>query len=812
MSKKKKKIIFAGGGTAGHVYPLLEVYKQLKESGGFSFEFFGTGLQFERKAAKKNKLAYQKIFSGKIRRHLSPLSFFENIFDLFGFATGIAQAFFLFLGERPALIFSKGGYGSVPTVVAGAILNIPIIIHESDVLPGLANRVALRYAKRIATAFPIETYPINIRRKGFFAGLPLRREFYSGRERRNDYILVFGGSQGASSLNHLVFDGLAELLKISRVVHLTGPLDYSKGLQFKESLEPRLRSKYEVYEFREDMDRIISGAKVVVCRSGANSIFEVAAFAKKLLLVPIPENVTKHQLVNALYLKSRNMAEVFIQNDDSRGFIKSVKVALEKDNSGIAKLNTPWSSRVIAESILSEVEHNEFWDGIRRVFLIGIGGVSMKGIASILKSMHKRVTGSDVKLGGHSARNITRDIDLVVYSSAASAKSAAEVEHERAKEYKIPVIKRSELINKLIKNKSGISVSGMHGKTTTSAIISRVLSGAGFAPGYLIGAPPSKEVPISRYTNNEYFVSEACEYDGSFLDFPTNIAVITNIEEEHLDYFKGGIKDILKEFEKFVTGIRDGGLLVVNGDDSNTNKVVDAASKSLVARGITIKTFGFGKNVDYRIGAYGEKDGSIAFKLFCGHKEPLEIMPMVAGRHFAYDCAAAYAVCDHLGIDQLSFKVLVESFVGAKGRFELIGSRDKIPVYYDYAHHPTEIESVFDSLDILYPKKRKFFVFQPHQQDRFNNFFDRFYEAIVKSDMDVVVILPVYSVPGRDKRAQFTSRDLVDKLSRKGKRAFAVDDYNETSLFLKKNCRTGDVVVVSGATEVWRVAEEYIKK
>lgn len=812
MVRKTKKIVFAGGGTAGHVYPLIEVYEELKDESHLSFTFFGTGSEFERDIAKKHRLSYQKVSSGKIRRNVGLASWFNNLRDLFLLIIGSVQAFFLFWGDRPSLIFSKGGYGSLPTVLAGAFWRVPIIIHESDVIPGLANKIALRYARRIATAFPPNVYPLQVKKKGFFAGLPLRKEFYKNSvDKGGKYILIFGGSQGASSLNDLVFKNLEKILKIAPIIHLTGRPDYVKAIETKKSLPKNFSDKYGVYEFRDDMAELIRNSSMVICRAGANSIFEVAAFGKKLLLIPIPVSVTRHQLVNALYLRSEKMAEVFLHGQGDGGFVNKIKKTLEMEGDRIEKLNTPWSSRVISEAILSEIKCDDFWRGVKKVFLIGIGGVSMRGIASVLKKMGKTVFGSDIKSGGHDKRNVKKNMDLVVYSSAASFNSPARVEHERAHEYKIPVEKRSEMIGTLLKNKSGISISGMHGKTTTSALVSRAMTVAGFDPSYLIGAQPSQLVPIANYTKNEYFVVEACEYDGSFLDFPTTVALITNIEEEHLDYFKGGLNEIIKTFSKFISNIREGGLLVFNADDLNTRKAVEASKRDLRSRKILVRSFGFSKDADFRIGSYCVKDEKISFSI-SSNGGKVELNPRIAGKHFAYDCAGAFAICDFLGIDETTSKIAFDGFVGAKGRFELMGNKNGVPIYYDYAHHPTELKSVFASLDDLFPDRRKFFIFEPHQQDRFNRFFKDFYEVLFKSDMDIIGILPVYKVTGRDANPEFTSRDLVDKLSRTGKKAFLFDSYDDATLFLRKNCKSRDVVVVTGATNIWKVAEELIKK
>lgn len=812
MNNKAAKIVFSGGGTAGHIFPLLEIHKTLKANRGLTFEYFGTGAQLERDLAKQNRMPYQKILCGKFRRYPGVISCLQNIIDLFAVLFGTIQALVLFLADRPSVIFSKGGYGSLPTVLAAGICRIPIIIHESDIIPGLANRIALRSAKRVATAFPVSIYPIDVRKKAFYAGLPLSEEFYSRAGLTNkNYILFFGGSQGASSLNELVFQSLEKILQIAPVIHLTGPNDFEKASQIKSALPEKAVDRYHFFEFSKDMRNLIGEAKLVVCRAGANSIFESAALGANLLLVPIPQRVTAHQVANASYLESNNMAKVFTHEQNPKDFIEAVKSSYHNDSKNILQLSAPWSSEVISQAILSEIESQNFQKTVQKIFLIGIGGVSMRGIAAILQKMGKKIYGSDIKTGGHSAENIKKDFDLVVYSSAASVTSSAREEHERAAKYNIETIKRSVMIRRLLNNKSSICVSGMHGKTTSSALISRALEAAGLSPSYLIGAMPTKLVPTANYSPYEYFVVEACEYDGSFLDFPTTIGLITNIEEEHLDYFKGGLEEIVATFAKFVKKIRPGGLLVYNLDDQNVRKVIALCSKEIEGRHICLLSFGFDEKADVRVSSYKVKNERISFCL-SGRLGKAEIDTAIAGRHFAYNCAGGYAICRYLGVSDMAFARAISNFHGAKGRFEYLGQRNNIPVYYDYGHHPTELKSLFAATNDLFGKKRKFFIFEPHQQDRFNRFYKQFYQEISKSNMDVIGLLPVYRVAGRDAKAEFTSRDLVDKLSENKKKAFLFKDYAEAVMFLKKNCKSGDFVITVGATDVWKVAEEFIKK
>ncbi|OQA53122.1 MAG: UDP-N-acetylmuramate--L-alanine ligase [candidate division WS2 bacterium ADurb.Bin280] len=810
MKNKKIKIILAGGGTAGHIYPVLEVAKILKKDKKIEMVFFGSGKSFEKSVVAKARIPYQKIFSGKLRRNGGFFVKVRNIFDFFMVAVGLIQAIIYLSLDRPSIIFSKGGFASLPTVLAGAFLKIPIIIHESDIVMGLANKIASKFATSIALAFDINNYPPNIRRKAFYAGLPLSKQFFEKNSNTGRGVLIFGGSQGASSLNKLVFESIKELLEIGPVVHLTGENDFDQAIKIRSQLSSK-SNLYEVYKFSHQMSDLISKSKLVVCRAGAGSIFEVLAMKKNLLLVPISKDVASHQQYNANFFEKRALAEVFDQSEGAEKFIKAVNKAYERENSKM-KLNFafPASSELLSQEILAQVSYQNFKKRYKKIFLIGIGGVSMSAIAAILRKMRKRVTGSDLKSGGHKKTNINKSIDLVVYSSAADKKSKAAVEHERAHRLKIPVIKRSQMIARLTQSRSVIAISGMHGKTTTSALISGAMNYSGYDPGIMIGAPNGKKVNTASLGKDRFFVLEACEYDGSFLDFHPTVAVITNIEEEHLDYFRGGIKQIKHEFELFIKNIKPGGLLVYCCDDVNTENIVSDCGEFLNQNNIRVMAYGFSPKSNIVIRDYAPSQGGASFK-FVYENEEFEISSRVAGKHFAKNCAASFAVSLFLGLQRDRFSAFINDFSGVKGRFEFYGKFKGASFYYDYGHHPTELKSIFEASRDISSAGKKFFIFEPHQQDRFNNFYEDFFEEIAKSRFDVIGILPVYAVAGRDARAKFTSRDLVDRLEKRGKLAFYLEGYKEAVDLLKSNVRSGDFVLICGATNVHVVASALTK-
>lgn len=812
----KHLVIITGGGTGGHVFPLLSVVRELKNiKDGLEFEYFGSGAELEKKAAKKENIKYQHIFCGKFRRYFTFGSVINNIFDFFLNLVGMIQAIYLISLKKPTAVFSKGGYASLPTVLAAALVHVPIILHESDIMPGLANRIAAHFARRLAVAFPLAAYPKEIRFRAFYSGLPLRDEFkkcFDKLPTSDNYILVVGGSSGAKDLNELVFSQIEKMLNLKPVVHVTGPADFNRANKLKEGLPVSLKEKYTVLDFSEKMYELISSSSMVISRAGATSIFEIGACRKKALLVPIRRDVTAHQYANARYLKELGLAEIYEHSQPVNLFTEKVeKILHDKESRNLGEIYFPDSSNVLARSICDEIDRHEF-KKVKNIFLIGISGVSMKGIASVLKSMGKRVKGSDLKIGGHRKENISEDVDLVVYSAAADDNSPAKAEHSEARRLGIELIKRSQMIALLMKGHTGISISGMHGKTTISTLVARIFDETVNGPSYLIGADSTNYNKTAQLGRGEHFIAEACEYDDAFLNLPTDVGLISNIEEEHLDFFKGGLPEIKKHFSSFIRGIHPGGCLIFCADDLNSYDVVRENFDLLRSRKIEILSYGFKPSADFSIDRYSAKEERVTFDIVRNEKRTT-VETSVFGKHFALNSAGAFAVASHFGISDISVRDVIGEYVGASRRFSLVGKRNGVVVHDDYAHHPTEIAATLSALNDMKVAGKRIVIFQPHQQKRLNVFFSKFVAALSKSREDVLFILPVFKVPGRDEdeKEVHTSQELVDEVLKKSsKKVRFIRNYDDALSELVNEVEKGDIILTMGATEVYKIGEKFL--
>lgn len=301
---QKPRIALTGGGTAGHVMPNLALLPELKAR---NFEVHYIGSQgIEQELAAKAGIPFHRIASGKLRRYLS----IKNFFDIFKVVLGFLQSFFILLKLRPQVIFSKGGFVAVPVTVAGWALGIPVVSHESDYTPGLANRIIARFAKKLLYSFP-ETAKHISASKGVLVSTPIRSELFSGQKQvgldlcgfQGDVpvILVMGGSQGAQRLNDALLAILPELVKKFCVVHLTG----------KGKMIPFTHARYRAFEFLgAELKDVFAATNLVVCRSGANSIFEMLALRIPMILIPLEVGSRGDQVLNANSFESRGWAVV----------------------------------------------------------------------------------------------------------------------------------------------------------------------------------------------------------------------------------------------------------------------------------------------------------------------------------------------------------------------------------------------------------------------------------------------------------------------------------------------------------------------
>ncbi len=443
---------------------------------------------------------------------------------------------------------------------------------------------------------------------------------------------------------------------------------------------------------------------------------------------------------------------------------------------------------------------NSFLKNVRNIHFVGIGGIGVSAIARMMIFEGKRVSGSDVsdslitrelkKLGakiymGHGTDNLAKDIDLVVYTTAV-AKDNPEL--EKAKKLKIPALTYSQTLGAVSKGKYTVAVSGTHGKTTTTAMIAKILIDAKLAPTIIVGSLLKKENSNfiaakggprhGRAAKGDLFVCEACEYNRAFLDLSPKILVITNIEEDHLDYYKD-LRDIQNAFAELAGKLGKDGFLVCNPNDKNLKPIVKKLAR--LGRDAT-------KIIDYskiRLSADALK---------------------VPGEHNIKNGKAALGVAKILKIKNEAAIKSLSSFPGVWRRFEYKGkTKNGVAVYDDYAHHPTEIKATLKAACGRFGDKKIFCVFQPHLFSRTRLLMDDFAESF--GDADEVIVANIYAARERDD-GSVNGRDLAERI--KNVSARHIGSFKEIKKFLKKNARRGDVIITMGAGDIFKVGESML--
>lgn len=367
------KILFAGGGTAGHILPIIAVAREIRRiypKEDLKFYYIGPKDDFGSILLSQEGIKIKTVLSGKIRRYLGVNSFFQNIFDVFlKIPVGILQAFFYIFFLAPDLLFSKGGYGSLPAVVSGWILRVPIFLHESDVVPGLSNRFLSKFASEIFVSFPVKKTEHLPFKKMVLVGNPIRREILEGKPGeakllfkltgRKPVILILGGSQGAQRINDTLLEVLQLLLNDFEIMHQCGEKNFRQvQSEAKVMITEDLEKYYHPFPFlkEEELKKAYAVSELIVSRAGASSIFEIAALGKPSILIPLPEAAQNHQLKNA-YAYAENGACLVIEevNLTPRFFLEKLKFLmfrageLEKMEKAALEFSRPQAAKIIAE-------------------------------------------------------------------------------------------------------------------------------------------------------------------------------------------------------------------------------------------------------------------------------------------------------------------------------------------------------------------------------------------------------------------------------------------------------------------------------
>ena len=453
----------------------------------------------------------------------------------------------------------------------------------------------------------------------------------------------------------------------------------------------------------------------------------------------------------------------------------------------------------------------------RHVHFIGIGGIGVSGLARLLLARGLTVSGSDLRDGptadslrragaavvaGHAPENIPPATDLVVASAAIPPEN---VELRAAQERGLRVLKYAQALGELMDDYAGIAIAGTHGKTTTTSLVAYLLSRVGFSPSFVVGAEVPQLGGSSGLGHGPYLVVEACEYDRSFLNYHPNFAVITNIEEDHLDYYRD-LEDIIGAFAQFASQVQPEGRLLVNGRDARALR----AAKSARA---PVETFAVGAPADWSARDLVEQGGFFSFTASHGAEGLGRFQLAIPGAHYVDDALAAVALAVMAGADVEGCRRAVADFRGARRRFERVGELAGVQVVDDYAHHPTEIRVTLRAARQSFPRARIWCVFQPHQYSRTRTLLGEFARSF--DDADRVLLPDIYLARDSDEdRHAVSSADLAAAIREHGRAAQEVRylaTFSEIEEVCRRELSPGDVLITMGAGDVWKLGHRFLQ-
>jgi len=446
------------------------------------------------------------------------------------------------------------------------------------------------------------------------------------------------------------------------------------------------------------------------------------------------------------------------------------------------------------------------------IHFVGIGGIGMSGIAELLLNLGYKVSGSDLQtseiterlkglggiiFAGHGADQIN-GADVVVTSSAVGRDNPEVLAAERIS---IPVIPRAEMLAELMRLKYSVAIAGAHGKTTTTSMVASILAQGGLDPTVVIGGKLKGIGSNAVLGKGDFIVAEADESDGSFLKFSPAIAVVTNIDREHLDYYQD-LETIKAVFLDFIDRIPFYGLAILCLDNESIQDLIPKIKKRYT-------TYGMSSQADFQIRDVAYEKRRSCFSVYRqGHKLGRFTLNL-PGIHNVYNATASIAAGLELDVSVDAIKSALQTLEGVQRRLEIKGEVNGITVVDDYGHHPTEIKTTLQAIEECWPDNRKIIVFQPHRYTRTQALFDDFTRSFYQSD--VLLVLPIYAA-GEQNIEGVTGRKLCEGIKAHGHKEVLYSEGQEDAIaYLRENLKPGDVLLTLGAGDVWQVGTEILK-
>jgi len=790
----KGTVLLVAGGTGGHLFPADALGLELKQRG------FDVHLLTDERARRfVNAFAddHIHIISSATFTGRNPLRLMRSLFQL---VQGVFQSRRLMRRLRPCLVAGFGGYPTVPPLYVATAMGIPAFIHEQNAVMGRANRFLAARVNAVAGAFPEAGDRFS--GKIIITGNPVRASvieaacvpYKPARGHMPFSLLVFGGSQGATFFSRIVPQALTLLDRPVRdrlvLTQQARPSDIEALRQACEELE----MKADIQPFFSNMPGLMAHAHYIIARSGASTVAEIAAVGRPALLVPYPNALDHDQMQNAAALALSGGVRVVREQEltpDRLAVIirdavgesdRLAAMAAKARSAGILQATgnlADMTEALIAGKPVDDIKKSSTMKMLFNVGLIhfiGIGGIGMSGIAEVLHNLGYKVQGSDQAdnanvarlrqkgiqvFVGHDAGNLGK-AEVVVVSSAIRQDNP---EYMATREKLLPIVRRAEMLAELMRFHQTIAIGGTHGKTTTTSLVATLLEAGGFDPTIINGGIINAYGTNARIGAGDWMVVEADESDGTFLNLPADVAVVTSIDPEHLDHY-GSFDKMRAAFRQFVENVPFYGFSVMCLDHPEVQALVSHISDRRVI------TYGANPQADVRFLKYRIEGAHSHFDVVIRNRKTGKtaainnlVLPM-PGRHNVSNATAAVAVAHELGVSGKAIARGLASFGGVKRRFTHVGSWKGVEIFDDYGHHPVEIRAALRAArDVA--SGRVIAIVQPHRFSRLNDLFAEF--ATCFNDADIVVVAPVYAA-GEESIQGVDSGELAERIKTAGHR------------------------------------------
>lgn len=847
------RVVIAGGGTAGHVFPALALGQALVAEHGADVRFLGTATGLESRLVPAAGFSFTAVEAQPLERKLSLASLAAPVTAVRSIAACAS------LVRAADVVVGVGGYVSVPAVLAAWRAKRPVVLHEQNAVPGLANRLLARRANVACVSFAESAALLPRRTPTVVTGNPVRREILAVPGAREALAsaafgeldldssrrtaLIFGGSQGALRIDHAVI-GAMELLRDRadlQLLVLTGPAHLADVAAAARRMPALL---VRAIPFLQRMDLAYAAADVVVARAGATTIAEVTVCGLPSILVPYPHATANHQEANARVVERAGASTIVPDRVLTPELLARRMTALLDDEPGLVRMGrcaSAWSrpdaTTSLAEQVVGAVKETPrrsgrppvdpgpyrppdgsiptlevpALDGMRRVHMIGIGGAGMSGIARLLLARGVLVTGSDLKesppldelrgMGatifvGHASDQVGHP-DAVVVSTAIPRGNP---ELLAARERGLHVLARAQMLAGLARGRRTLAVAGTHGKTTTTSMLSVILQRAGIDASYVIGGHLNESGSGAHHGRSDVLVAEADESDGSFLLLRPEVGIITNVEVDHLDFYPGGLEEIEAAFAAFA---RASTAVVACGDDRGATAALERA-------GVDAVSYGTGEHNRVRVRAEAPTPSGARGLVVLEDDERVPLALRIAGVHNLLNAAAALLAARRVGVAPADAAAGLAAFTGVHRRFERRGEARGATFVDDYAHHPTELRVTLAAAAGLRPS-RVIAVFQPHRFSRTRELWRELGESLATADL--VVVTDVYAA-GEEPIPGISGRLLVDALeaAAPGTRVVYLPHRSDIAPFLAEEVRDGDLVLTLGAGDITAVVDEALDR